>query len=108
MIRPEVTETGLWDHAIRFLYQVDKPYNLFPSIHCSVSWLCWLSVRKDTAVPKWYRCFALIAAIAVCVSTLTTRQHVVLDIFGGILTAEICWATAALFCVRTAGKKLTA
>ena len=66
MHRPEVTGTGFWNDTIRFLYWMDKPYNLFPSIHCSVSWLCWISVRKNTQVPKWYRYFALIAAIAVC------------------------------------------
>lgn len=52
MHRPEVTGTGFWNDAIRFLYWMDKPYNLFPSIHCSVSWLCWISVRKNTQVPK--------------------------------------------------------
>ena len=95
MHRPEVTGTGFWNDAIRFLYWMDKPYNLFPSIHCSVSWLCWISVRKNTQVPKWYRYFALIAAIAVCLSTLTTRQHVLVDIAGGLLVAEVCWAHAA-------------
>ena len=95
MHRPEVTGTGFWNDAIRFLYWMDKPYNLFPSIHCSVSWLCWISVRKNTQVPKWYRYFALIAAISVCLSTLTTRQHVLVDIAGGLLVAEVCWALAA-------------
>lgn len=95
MHRPEVTGTGFWNDAIRFLYWMDKPYNLFPSIHCSVSWLCWISARKNTQVPKWYRYFALIAAIAVCLSTLTTRQHVLVDIAGGLLVAEVCWALAA-------------
>lgn len=107
MHRPEVTGTGFWNDTIRFLYRIDKPYNLFPSIHCSVSWLCWISVRKDTEVPKWYRCFALIAAVAVCISTLTTRQHVVVDIFGGILTAEICWAMAIASSWTNDSQKLT-
>lgn len=33
MKRPEVQGSGFWNQAIRFLYQIDKPYNLFPSIH---------------------------------------------------------------------------
>lgn len=92
MHRPVVTGTDFWNDAIRFLYWIDKPYNLFPSIHCSVSWLCWISVQKNTQVSKWYRYFTLISAIAVCMSTLTTRQHVLADIVGGILVAEGCWA----------------
>ena len=91
MHRPEVEGTGFWSDAIRFLYQIDKPYNLFPSIHCMVSWLCWISVRQEKG---WYRWFALAAAIAICISTLTTRQHVLLDVFGGIAAAELSWLAA--------------
>lgn len=101
MHRPAVTAPGFWNDAIRFLYQVDRPYNLFPSLHCSVSWLCWASARKDAAFPKWYRYLTLIAAAAVCISTLTTRQHVLLDVFGGILISEVCWLiTRGLFALH--------
>lgn len=30
-------------------------------------------------------------ALAVFISTLTTRQHVIVDIFGGVLLAEGCY-----------------
>lgn len=91
MDRPEVTGPDFWSDAIRFLYHVDKPFNLFPSLHCSISWLCWISVRKDDHSPSWYRWLTLAVTVAVCASTLTTRQHVLVDVAGGILTAEICW-----------------
>jgi hypothetical protein len=35
-IRPSVEGDGLWEGLVRFLYQVDAPVNLFPSIHCLV------------------------------------------------------------------------
>lgn len=94
--RPVVSAPGFWCDIVRLLYQIDKPYNLFPSIHCSVSWLCWVSVRKDERFSAGYRIFTLVAAIAVCLSTLTTRQHLLADIAGGILTAELCWKLAGL------------
>ena len=33
-------------------------------------------------------------AVAVCLSTLTTRQHVLPDVAGGILLSELCYWVA--------------
>jgi len=83
-IRPSVTGEGLWNVAMRFLYRIDAPVNLFPSIHCLVSWLCWAGVRNQRNLPRWYRWFSFGLAAAVCVSTLTTKQHVIWDVAGGV------------------------
>ncbi len=88
--RPEIHENGLFGFAMNFLYQVDTPDNLFPSVHCLTSWLCYICVRKNRSVPGWYKWFSMLFAIAVCISTVTTKQHVVVDIFSGILAAEFC------------------
>lgn len=86
--RPAVGEQGIWNFLMRFLYQIDSAENLFPSIHCLVSWFCYIGVRGQSDIPKWYRCFSLLMALAVFVSTLTTKQHVLLDVFAGVLLAE--------------------
>lgn len=95
-IRPAVEGTALWDSLLRLVYQIDAPTNLFPSIHCLVSWLCWIGVRGRRDIPSWHRQFSLVMALAVCVSTLTTRQHVILDVAGGILLAELGYWAAGL------------
>lgn len=96
-IRPDLSgEQGIWASLMKLLYQIDSPDNLFPSIHCLVSWFCWIGVRKRTDIPFAYRCFSLVAAIAVCISTLTTRQHVIADVIGGVLLAEICYWVAGI------------
>lgn len=84
---------GQWTFcaAIRFLYKVDAPTNLFPSIHCLVSWFCFIGIAKDNTIPHWYRLVSFFFAIAVFVSTLTTRQHVILDVAGGVVLAQICY-----------------
>lgn len=41
------------------------------------------------------------AAIAICISTLTTRQHVLADIFGGIGAAELSWLAAEKLLKKT-------
>lgn len=87
-IRPEITDTSIWGFLMKFLYKIDSADNLFPSIHCLVSWLCWIGVRKNKSIPAIYRYFSLVAALAVCISTLTTRQHVIVDVISGVLLAE--------------------
>ena len=94
MARPAVQGLNVWESLVRALYILDAPVNLFPSIHCLNSWLCWASARDIPAFSRKYKAFALCAAVAVCVTTLTLRQHVLLDVAGGILLAEVCWRLA--------------
>ena len=100
MTRPEWNGTGFWDLCLRFMYWIDEPNNLFPSLHCMIAWLCWLGVRGNAKVPLLWRVTAFVMALAVCFSTLAIRQHVLLDVFGGILLSEICYALAALPALR--------
>lgn len=80
---------------MQFLYNIDSADNLFPSIHCTVSWLCWVGIRKSKNITLVYRYFSLIFAILVCISTLTTRQHVIADDISGILIAEFAYFVCA-------------
>ena len=91
MERPIIGGNSLWDNALRFLYQIDAPDNLFPSIHCLVSWFSCIAVRGRENIPRWYQVCSLVMALAVFLSTLTTRQHVIADVFGGVLLAEGCY-----------------
>ena len=99
-VRPPVNGMGLFDAGMRFLFWIDRADNLFPSIHCSMSWLCWLWVRGKREIPLFWRIASFVFAVAVCFSTLTTRQHVFVDVIGGILLAEACYAVAGNACVR--------
>lgn len=92
--RPVVNRDSFWDSALRFLYRIDAPDNLFPSIHCLVSWFSNIAVRGRKDIPRWYQGLSLAIALAVFASTLTTRQHVIIDIPGGVLLAEGCWRLA--------------
>lgn len=87
-IRPAVEGTSFWDMVMVWLYAADAADNLFPSIHCLTSWFCLIAVRENPKIPGWYKVASLLFAIAVCVSTLTTKQHVIIDVVGGIALAE--------------------
>ena len=91
MSRPEALGGDIWSAAVRLLYEIDEPTNLFPSIHCAVSWLCWAGLRGREDTPRGVRAAALAQAVLVAASTLTIKQHVLADAASGILLAELMW-----------------
>lgn len=54
-IRPHVNSDGFWNQIMIFLYSVDAADNLFPSIHCLVSWFCYIALRGKKEYPFWYK-----------------------------------------------------
>ena len=87
--RPQIEGGGLWNYGMRLIYALDTPDNLFPSLHCELSWLCFQGLKKVENVPTGGKRLALIFSLLIFLSTLTTKQHILLDVFGGWLIAEI-------------------
>jgi membrane-associated phospholipid phosphatase len=90
-IRPVVEGNDFFSWLMRFIYHADSPTNLFPSIHCLVSWFCFIGIRKSDKIPPWYKVFSFVFALLVCASTQFTKQHYLIDVAGGILIAELCY-----------------
>ena len=66
-------------------------YNLFPSYHCLISAYCYLGVRKQRGISKGFKIYSLVMAILISFSTVLTKQHYIVDVFGGILIAVLCY-----------------
>ena len=90
-VRPEVTGTGFSVFLLQFLYGLDQPTNLFPSIHCLVSWFCFLGIKDQKRIPAWYKGVSFVLAVLVFLSTLFTKKHVLVDVAGGVILAQICF-----------------
>ncbi len=89
--RPMIEGSGFWDLLAGWLYSIDAADNLFPSIHCLVSWFCFLAVKGQKKIPIWYKAVSFILAVLVFLSTLFTKQHVIVDVAGGIFLAQGCF-----------------
>lgn len=87
-VRPELTGDGLGVWLLGLIYHLDPPLNLFPSIHCMESWLCFAGLRSRRNVPLVVKGLVLGMAVAVCCSTVLIRQHVLADVVAGVLLAE--------------------
>lgn len=89
MVRPEIQGGGVFDWMTRFIYACDVPDNLFPSLHCLESWVCLRLVCAMKKVPSWYKWANAAFSLLVFASVVLVKQHLILDIPGGIVVAEI-------------------
>lgn len=77
--------------AWAFLMRADNPTNSFPSMHIAEATITAVALMRAHVRFRW---LAPIWAAAVAVSTMTTEQHVALDVLGGLLLAAFClWVT---------------
>jgi len=78
---------GGWTyHAFNSLRQMDMPTNCCPSLHVAGLYLAILIYRKG---PRRDFLFFLIWGTLIAISTLTTKQHYVIDVVAGFAVAGI-------------------
>jgi hypothetical protein len=78
--------TGLSLEVYRWLCLVDTPANCFPSGHITGPTVaCWALAREN---PKWGLWVWLLFAI-LSLSILTTKQHYLIDLGGGLLSGAM-------------------
>jgi protein-tyrosine phosphatase/membrane-associated phospholipid phosphatase len=85
--RPEPAD---WTAAIfQVLHGLDRPFNLFPSLHISILMiLCGTYDRHTRGYIRWltHGWFALIG-----ISTVLTYQHHVIDVVAGLALGALCY-----------------
>ena len=86
--REQVASGGAFGWLLRAIYAADPPNNLFPSLHCSVSWLIARQIGALSAFRPAVKAAAFAFSVLVFLSTLYTRQHLIADVLGGMLLAE--------------------
>lgn len=103
LVRPEITGDGLWNSLVNLVYEMDAADNLFPSIHCLESWVCFRGAFYLKKMPGWYKWVMFVFSMGVFASTVLVKQHVIVDMIGAIVVAELGlflarkWNTGRLF-----------
>ena len=91
----EITnKPGFLYKLLNMVYEMDggnMAYNLTPSYHCLLSAYAYLGIRKQECISRWFRIYTLVMAILICLSTLFTRQHYIIDVVTGVGFAVICY-----------------
>ncbi|BEP71593.1 MULTISPECIES: phosphatase PAP2 family protein [unclassified Variovorax] len=73
--------------SLHFLKTFDAAGNAFPSLHVSFSvFACMVLARqlREAGAPGWPRLLNLVWAVAIVYSTMAVRQHVLIDVLGGL------------------------
>lgn len=84
----DVDGEGFAAWGLRMLYEMDTPYNCFPSLHVAHSFVSALSAWR---LHRGLGGAAITAAALVAVSTLFTKQHYLVDLAGGTLLAYLAY-----------------
>lgn len=95
--RPPTGQTGA---LYQLLVTIDRPLNSFPSLHTAFavfSALCWEAFVGPALESRLWRAGIWAWTLAILYSTISTRQHVALDIAGGSVLAVVSY----LFAFRT-------
>ncbi|MBQ2082121.1 MAG: phosphatidic acid phosphatase [Lachnospiraceae bacterium] len=71
-----------------WLFRIDAPTNLFPSIHCLESYVVVRGALSCKKVGKPYIIIMAIFSVFVFASTVLLKQHFIVDFFGAVAVAE--------------------
>lgn len=74
-------------YLYQFLYFSDTPYNCIPSLHTTLALFAWLSLKQRNGL---WQVVAPLWGGAIILSTLTTKQHCLLDVLAGMLLFLLC------------------
>lgn len=87
--RPDITGSDIFSRALRLLYQMDKPYNCFPSLHVAFTCIAGWFWHKAGPHRFWFRLFNAASCVMIVLATVFTRQHYLPDIPGGMIVAAV-------------------
>lgn len=89
--RPTVTGTDIFSLIAKFIYWIDTPTNCFPSLHCAISMLFILYICESKNTNIITKISVCIISILIMLSTLFTKQHVIVDFISGDILALIVY-----------------
>lgn len=87
--RPDIIGSDVLSKMVLAIYGADQPYNCFPSIHVLTSFLMVKALSASKIKSKLNLGIVWLSAVAIIISTLFVKQHVILDAVSGIVYADV-------------------
>lgn len=94
--RPVVPGQDIFMQLTRMVYQLDNPYNTFPSIHVMTSYIVFLGSKRTQKCSQKISWLAQGTAVLIILSTLFLKQHTLLDVAGGIILGGTLFKTVEM------------
>ena len=90
--RPDLSNaTGFCVEVTKFYYFIDKPYNLFPSLHVAYPMLGTLLTWRHHHIA---RIILALATVVTAVSVVLVKQHYIMDVIAGAVIATLSYKLA--------------
>jgi membrane-associated phospholipid phosphatase len=86
VVKPAMTGTDLFTKITLMRIGLDTAYNAFPSLHVSLSVFAWYLFRQ---VNKKWSAYLLPIFALVIISTVFVKQHIFIDVLGGLAVGAL-------------------
>ena len=92
-LRPSLSGDGIFIEMVRYLYKIDTPTNVFPSIHVFNTIACCIAVFRHRGFHFRRLVPAAIGILGtlIVLSTIFLKQHTLLDVAGAIVLNVFCY-----------------
>lgn len=98
--RPVPPEKGLSGKVLRIVYKGNyKGKNCMPSMHCSMCFFIIMSVAGCPAMAPWIRAAVCVLAGLIVLSTVLTKQHMLIDVLVAVPVALVCYFAGRGLCL---------
>lgn len=92
-LRVELNNENVFQILVSFIYSIDSPTNVCPSIHVYNSLMMSISLLKSQRLKEHHIIciFIVVLALVICASTVLIKQHAFIDIVAAIILAIIIY-----------------
>ena len=92
-LRPSLSGDGIFIEMVRYLYKIDTPTNVFPSIHVFNTIACCIAVFRHRGFHfrRLVPTATGILGTLIVLSTIFLKQHTLLDVAGAIVLNVFCY-----------------
>jgi membrane-associated phospholipid phosphatase len=90
-LRPVLQNENIFQSLVSYIYQIDTPTNVFPSIHVYDSIIICYGLNKSQLINKYkiLKPINIFISVMICLSTVLLKQHAFLDVIGAIVLSYI-------------------
>ena len=92
-LRPELTGNSIFIQLVQYLYAIDTPTNILPSIHVFNSIACCIAIFHHKAFQK-HKVFltgTALLTVLIVMATVFLKQHTLVDVIAAIALNIVCF-----------------
>lgn len=92
-LRSELTGDGAFISAVRFLYKIDTPTNIFPSMHVFNATASCIALYQNEKCRKNrpFTMAQIVLTVSIILSTMFLKQHSVADVMTALILNILCY-----------------